>query len=116
MYQLALLVDNVAVKLFLLDKPKITIGRSSVNDIQIEDSGVSTKHACIRIVPSKFLEGQEDIFFEDFASKNGSLVNDEPITYCQLKLNDVITISSNRFKFVGTAGLHDGTTAYILLD
>lgn len=116
MYQLAQLVDNVVVKLFLLDKPEIKIGRGTDNDIQIDDNGVSTKHACIRIVPSKLLEGHEDIFFEDFGSRNGSLVNDEPTTHCQLKPNDVVTIGWNRFKVANTLGLHDGTTVYILLD
>ncbi len=55
MYQLALLIDDVVVKLFLLSRATITMGRGTDNDIQIEDDGVSTKHACIRIVPSKLL-------------------------------------------------------------
>jgi pSer/pThr/pTyr-binding forkhead associated (FHA) protein len=116
MYQLALLVDDVVIKLFLLNKSRITIGRGADNDIQVEDSGVSTKHACIRVVPSKLLEGHEDIFFEDFGSRNGSLVNDEPVIHCQLKPNDVITIAWNQFKVIDTLGLDNGTTAYILLD
>ena len=33
MYQLALLVDDVVVKLFLMNKAKYTIGRSTDNDI-----------------------------------------------------------------------------------
>ena len=116
MYQLALLVDDVIVKIFHLNKATITMGRGTDNDIQIEDGGVSTKHACIRIVPSKLLEGHEDIFLEDLGSKNGTLVNDEPVTRCQLKPNDVITIAWNRFKVADTLGQSKATTAYILLD
>ncbi len=116
MYQLALLVDDVVVKLFLLSRATITMGRGTDNDIQIEDDGVSTKHASIRIVPSKLLEGHEDIFLEDLGSKNGTLVNDEPVTRCQLKSNDLISIAWNRFKVTDTLGQDKATTAYILLE
>ena len=116
MYQLALLVDNVVVKLFLMNKAKITIGRGTDNDIQIDEVSVSTKHACIRILPSKLLEGHEDIFLEDLGSKNGTLVNEEPITRCQLKPNDVISIAWNHFKVADTLGQGKATTAYVLLD
>lgn len=116
MYQLALLVDDVVVKLFLMKKATITIGRGTDNDIQIEDGGVSTKHACIRIVPSKLVEGYEDIFLEDLGSKNGTLVNDEPVTRRQLKPNDVITIAWSHFKVVDNLEQDKATTAYILLE
>jgi len=55
MYQLALLADDVVAKLFLVNKASFAIGRGTDNDIQIEDGGVSTKHTCIRIVPSTLL-------------------------------------------------------------
>lgn len=116
MYQLALLVDDVVVKLFLLNKDTITIGRGTDNDIQIEDGGVSAEHARIEIVPSKLLENHDDIFLEDLGSKNGTLVNDEPVTRCQLKANDVITVAWNRFKLVDNLEQGKVTTAFILLE
>lgn len=116
MYQLALLIDDVVARIFLLDKAKTTIGRDTDNDIQIEEHGVSNKHACIQVVPSQFLEGHNDIFLEDLGSKNGTLVNDEPVTRCQLKSNDVITIAWSRFKVVGDTGQDEATTVHILFD
>ena len=82
MAELALLVDDVDVKRFLLHKPLTTIGRDSDNDIQIDDSSASNEHARIQIEISEFLEGHEDIFVEDLGSTNGTFVNDTKITRC----------------------------------
>jgi len=113
MSQLALMVDNVVVSIFPLDKPVVTIGRDQENDIQIDDAAASTQHARLQIKPSEFLEGHEDIFIEDLGSTNGTMVNDENIDRCQLKPNDVITIAWNTFKLIddNTAGRQ--TTAFI---
>jgi pSer/pThr/pTyr-binding forkhead associated (FHA) protein len=113
---LALLIDDVVAKLFLLDKSTITIGRRADSDIQIDQSGVSNNHACIRIVPSKFLEAHNDIYLEDLGSKNGTLVNDDRVTCRQLKPNDVITIAWTRFKLIDDLGPGDASTVLILLD
>ncbi len=116
MYQLALLIDDVIVKHFCLNKPEITIGRGADNDIHLENDGVSKKHARIRIVPSKLLDGFEEIILEDLGSRNGTLVNDVPVTSCKLNQNDLITIAWNRFKLTSGLGVAQETTAYILVD
>ncbi|NOX68649.1 MAG: FHA domain-containing protein [Gammaproteobacteria bacterium] len=113
MSQLALLVDNVVVSLFPLDKPVITIGRDHENDIRIDDTAASTHHACLKIEPSKFLEGHEEIFIEDLGSTNGTMVNDEKVERCQLKPNDVITIAWNTFKLIDDSESGRQTTAFI---
>jgi len=113
MSQLALLVDNVVVSLFPLNKPIVTIGRDHENDIQIEDSAASTFHARLEIESSKFLEGHEDIFIEDLGSTNGTMVNDENIDRCQLKPDDVITIAWNTFKLIDDSVAGRETTAFI---
>lgn len=115
MSQLALLVDDVVVKVFPLDKPMTTIGRHQDNDIQIDNDGVSAKHALIRVEPSELLEGHEDIVIEDLNSTNGTLVNDERIDQrCALKPNDVITVGWNRFKLLDNREAGSQTTAHIL--
>lgn len=90
--QLALLVDDVVVKLFPLEKTVTTIGRDQGNDIQIDEAGVSGRRAQIRLQPSELLDDQVNVLLEDLGSTNGSLVNDEEVEKCQLKHNDVITI------------------------
>jgi len=114
MAQLALLVDDVVVKLFPLEKPILTIGRDQDNDIQIEDSGVSGRHAQIRVQPSELVEGHVDVVVEDLGSTNGTLVNDEESDRCQLKPNDVITIGFNRFKLLDDREAGSETTAHII--
>ncbi|NIW24565.1 MAG: FHA domain-containing protein [Gammaproteobacteria bacterium] len=114
MAQLALLVDDVVVKLFPLEKPTVTIGRDQVNDIQIEDTGVSGKHAQIHVQPSGLIEGHVDVEVEDLGSTNGTLVNDELRARCQLKPNDVITIGFNQFKLLDDREAGSETTAHII--
>lgn len=113
MSQLALLVDGVVVRLFPLDKPVVTIGRDLENDIQIDDSSVSARHARLRIEPSEFLEGHEEIYIEDLGSTNGTTVNEENVDRCKLKPNDVITIAWNTFKLIDDSEAGRQTTAFI---
>ena len=113
MSQLALLVDDVVVSIFPLDKPVITIGRDAECDIRIEESSVSGSHARLEIKPSEFLEGQEDIFIEDLGTTNGTTVNEEKIDRCQLKPDDVIEIGWNKFKLIDDAQRNRDTTAFI---
>jgi len=57
---------------FTLRKDKVTLGRSSENDIQIKDNSISRKHLKI------FREGNK-YFIEDLKSKNGTLLRGERI-------------------------------------
>lgn len=75
-----------------LRKELTTIGRSKDNDIQIDNSGVSTHHA--RIVQ----EGQS-YFIEDASSTNGTNVNGEPVSRKQLEYGDLISILKYTLKF-----------------
>jgi pSer/pThr/pTyr-binding forkhead associated (FHA) protein len=113
MSQLALLVDDVVVSIFPLDKPDITIGRDAECDIQIDETSVSGSHARIEIRPSEYLEGHEEIYLVDLGSTNGTSVNDESIERCQLKPDDVIEIGFNRFKLMDDSQVNRETTAII---
>ncbi len=116
MSQLALLVDDVVVKLFPLEKPVTSIGRSSDCDIYIDDYGVSNQHALIHISPSEVLEGHQDVFLEDLGSRNGTLVNDREIQRCRLEPDDIITIAWNRFKLLDDRPFGGETTVFIIRD
>lgn len=113
MSQLALLVDDVVVSIFPLDKPDITIGRDADCDIQIDETSVSGSHARLEIRPSEYLDGHEDIFVVDLGSTNGTMVNDEAIERCRIKPNDVIEIGFNRFKLMDDSEVNRETTAII---
>lgn len=113
MSQLALLVDDVVVSIFPLDKPTISIGRNADCEIRIDEASVSGSHARIEIRANEYLEGQEDIFLEDLGSTNGTTVNDEKIERCQLKAGDVIEIGWNKFKLLDDSQSNCQTTAFI---
>ena len=97
---LNLLVDDVVVKSFPLDKKGITIGRSPDCDIQIEESSVSSKHARIELVPNPIVAVLTDIYIEDLGSMNGTCVNDEQISRKMIQNKDRIRIAFTEFMLV----------------
>lgn len=114
--QLALLIDNVVVKTFQLDKPIMTIGRSASCDILIDDDSVSSIHAAVHVKRNDYLEGHEEVYLEDLNSRNGTFVNDRKITKCRLYGNDIITIAWTRFKMLCTDPKGGETTVLIMRD
>jgi len=75
------------------DKRKITIGRSSYNDIVIDDETVSREHSYIIIEGNSYKIG-------DMGSTNGTFLNDKKVTSPKvLKDGDKITIGDSEFVF-----------------
>jgi len=70
------------------DKPEIIIGRNPGSDIQIDNLGVSDRHA--RIFSS---EGQYQI--EDLQSTNGTFVDEKQISQVAIDKNSQITIGKH---------------------
>jgi len=97
---IAQLHDGVAINKCPLDKPKLTIGRSSDCDIFIDDAVVSTEHAVIEKVENPDSGTPIDYYIHDLASTNGTLVNGEAVTRQKLSHNDVIRVGWVNFKFI----------------
>lgn len=57
---------------YVLDRPAFTIGRSSANDIVLQQSVVSRRHATIRYVDERYV-------LQDSQSTNGTFVNERLI-------------------------------------
>ena len=66
-------VDGVIVNRFDIDKAGLSIGRSASNQIQIDDSAVSTNHAEIVIEHNE--DGRPVYFIRDVGSTNGTFLN-----------------------------------------
>jgi len=67
---------------------KLVIGRDKLNEIFIDDTLASRKHALIQKLKKAY-------YIKDLKSTNGTLVNDQPIPedkYIRLRTNDVIKI------------------------
>ena len=100
MAELQLLVDDVVVKSFTLDKGETTIGRSQSNDIIIDEDAVSGVHARIELVPNEHMDGVFDTYIEDLGSTNGTFVNEDRVKRTQLYNADHIRIAWTNFKLV----------------
>jgi pSer/pThr/pTyr-binding forkhead associated (FHA) protein len=78
---------------FEFDKNEVTLGRTSPNDIIINDSKVSRQHAKI-----EFKDNIPQI--RDLGSQNGIIVNGNKIKDAELKSGDKIKIGDTQFHFI----------------
>ena len=116
MAELQLLVDDVVMKSFPLDKGSILIGRSPGNNIVIDEESVSTEHARVDLIPNQLMDGLIDIFIEDLGSTNGTFVNHVPVKRQQLQNFDYIRIAFTDFKLVADNKAKLAKTTVILPD
>jgi hypothetical protein len=77
---------------FPLFKDRLTIGRTSDNDIQLNANYISRRHAVVQT------DG-EDTRVIDWGSKNGVYVNSKPGTEHFLKNGDIVTIGNAHFRY-----------------
>lgn len=99
MAKLILSLDQVTLEEFTLDKPRLTVGRKPINDIQIDNLAVSGEHAVIVKIGN-------DFFVEDLDSTNGTLVNDKVINKHLLQHADVIEFGKYQLKYINEALLN----------
>jgi serine phosphatase RsbU (regulator of sigma subunit)/pSer/pThr/pTyr-binding forkhead associated (FHA) protein len=83
--------DGLGRKVIALDKPQITIGRRSENDIRLNGSDVSRDHA-------EIVESGDGFVLRDRGSRYGTFVNDAQITEHRL-------VSGDRIQFGRAAGV-----------
>ncbi len=83
-----------------LNQPEITIGRGAQNDLVLVDDAASRKHARLRLVDGAYC-------VEDLGSKNGTLLNGEPVRAQILVALDCLQIGATRLYYV----LHEITPA-----
>lgn len=91
--RLLLLEPRGAGRELQLHKKVFSIGRQEENDLPLDDPLVSRKHATIRC------EGEE-FWLRDEKSRNGVLLNGNPVTATRLSDGDEIQIGEYRIKFL----------------
>ncbi len=77
--------DNKVIEKVVTEKPRISIGRTSDNDIILDNRSVSRKHAMIEMVDDNAIVMDND-------SLNGTFLNDRKISEENLRDKDRITI------------------------
>jgi DNA-binding CsgD family transcriptional regulator len=108
--ELGLLLEGIIIHHFALDKPLITLGRHSDNDIHIDDASVSGFHARIEL-----LDNQKTVYLRDLQSTNGTFVNKTRINEKKLVGGDYLMVGRKQFKLIDSNALPiaNDTTAYI---
>jgi len=96
--------DNVLGEFELEKGRSLTIGRIDSSDVVIENLAVSGHHAKIDSVGDGYL-------LTDLQSKNGSFVNDQPVTSHWLQHNDRILIGKHTLVFQYLKGEERPTAA-----
>ncbi len=99
MAKLLLKHDGVTLHSYPLDRERLTIGRQSGSDIQLDDMAVSSRHARISREQNRYLEDYYDFYIEDLGSTNGTRVNGQRIQRQMLKEGDTIRIGTYEFTF-----------------
>lgn len=105
--------DGVAIHKCPLDKPRLTIGRSSNCDIFIDDAVVSSHHASIEKIEPADPALEIEYIVQDQGSTNGTLVNGEAVRRCKLRHDDVIRVGWVNFKFIDETKANQDQTAKI---
>ena len=77
---------------FDLGGPLIGIGRASDNDVIVDDPMVSRHHCQLKLQHGAY-------GFTDLGSRNGSLVNGQPVTEIALGPGDIIRIGDTEVEF-----------------
>jgi hypothetical protein len=96
---IAAIEDVTSGAVYPLKHPLMRIGRSSDNDIVLDEATVGRAHAIIQQV------GAHSFSITDQASANGTLVNQQQIDTAKLKDGDLISIGATTLRFVaGGAG------------
>lgn len=108
------LIDRVVTAKIELDTGLYTVGRNQGNDLVIDDIAVSGLHAQFEREEDPYYEGHFRYFLHDLGSTNGSFVNGETVSRCELKTNDTVKIGWNEFKFIGDDHDEHEATAHIL--
>jgi serine phosphatase RsbU (regulator of sigma subunit)/pSer/pThr/pTyr-binding forkhead associated (FHA) protein len=84
-----------------LSRSRVTIGRSRESDIFLPDQWLSRHHAAIE-------EREDGYWLGDLRSKNGTLLNGEPIReWRRLRPGDVITLGEHSLTFCADAGAEE---------
>ena len=91
--KLVLSTQDRLLRQIVISKPRLTIGRRPYNDIMLDDLTVSGEHAVLHTRAGESV-------VHDLKSRNGTLVNGEPVMQRALVDGDRIEIGIYRLRYV----------------
>lgn len=92
------LVDGVVANRFELTENGLKFGRTSDNQVIIDDLAVSSEHA--EITTLKEDSGDIQYVLKDLQSTNGTFINEQKIDQQLLRHKDIIRVGWNSFTFI----------------
>jgi len=92
------LVDGVVANRFEISNSGLTFGRTTDNQIVIDDLAVSSEHA--RLTPLTAENGVVQYSLVDLHSTNGTFVNEQKVDRQLLHHKDIIRVGWNSFTFI----------------
>jgi len=93
------LVDGVVANRFEIGDTGLKFGRTSENQVLIDDLAVSSEHAQINLLKDE--KGVSKYVLQDLGSTNGSFINEQKIDQQQLlRHKDIVRIGWNNFTFI----------------
>lgn len=95
MAKLTLSLNGTLLNQYFIDKPTLSIGRGTGNDIVISDAQLSREHARITTVG-------EDHIAEDLHSSNGTQINGVPLTRQILQHRDIMEFGAYRLCYLNS--------------
>ena len=81
-----------------LEREEVILGRAASADVRLNDSKVSRRHASLKTIVDSETKTAEYIL-TDLDSRNGTLVNGQPITQENLQNGDKITVGDYLLRF-----------------
>lgn len=104
-------VDGVVANKFDITDTALRFGRTTDNQVQIDDLAVSNEHA--QVIRETNDKGEVVYFLEDLGSTNGSFVNEIKIEKQQLHHKDSLRIGWNMFTFIDESEVNHEKTSEI---
>jgi len=92
--------EDIAHNKFSLTEKTLSIGRSTDNDIQLDDKTVSAHHAWLEWHPAAKDRPHSHYRLIDLKSTNGCFINEEKILEQDVRHNDIIRIGFIAFRFI----------------
>ena len=90
---LAILEGPTRGDLYVVDSPRIVLGRGSQSDVTLQDDSISRQHAVIEFAGDRFV-------LQDQESSNGTFVNEKRVKSTELEHGDRIRIGRLLLQFL----------------
>jgi len=103
------IVHGAVVSEIEMTEGDFTIGRNHSNNLQLDEGGVSGKHAVITLVADSCIPEMFNITIRDLNSTNGTYVNNNSVKEQKIEHGDQIRFGTYEYRVFDDQSNYDGT-------